>query len=354
MCLRIWSCLILMSLGPLFGQGTTLVGAGYSIPTNIRVAPGQIIKLFISGTKTVLPPQSRIQRATTVPLPTTLAGFSVNIQQGANTYAAPLLSVEQAPTCADANSSSAECFTTALTVQIPFEIVPMLPGPLPAQPGNLIVNDNGTESQAFNLFPLVDNLHVITGCDKQPDVWLNVNGFISSNLFLTAPCNAVATHADGSLVSADSPAKPGEVVVIYAFGLGKTSPPVKTGEATPTPAPILSRDFLLGGINPYPVLAIQLDFRLNAGPSRPFVTPLIMVPAPPGPAFMGLTPGQVGLYQINVKLPDSFPLVLPCTGSMAVSVGTGIATSFVQSNLTIDIGGASSFDGAAICVQPIQ
>ena len=351
--LRFWSCLMLMSLGPLFGQGTTLVGAGYSIPTNIRVAPGQIIKLFISGTKTVLPPQSRIQRATTVPLPTTVAGFSVNIQQGAHTYAAPLLSVEQVSTCADPNSSLPECFITALMMQIPFEIVTTQPPQVAAQlPGNLIVNDNGTESKAFNLFPLVDNLHVITGCDKQPDVWLNVNGFISSNLFLTAPCNAVATHADGSIVSADSPAKPGEVVVIYAFGLGKTSPPVKTGEATPTPAPILSRD--LGGINPYPVLAIQLDFRLNAGPSRPFVTPLIMVPAPPGPAFMGLTPGQVGLYQINVKLPDSFPPVLPCTGSMAVGVGTGIATSFVQSNLTIDIGGASSFDGAAICVQPIQ
>src|SRR5437879_304445 len=212
------------------------------------------------------------------------------LKPGWNTYAAPLLSVEQAPTCADANSSSPECFITALMVQIPFEIVPMQPGQVAAQlPGN------GTASKAFNLFPLVDNLHVITGCDKQPNVWLNVTGFRSSNPFPTAPCNAVATHADGSLVSADSPAKPGEVVVIYAFGLGKTSPPVKTGEATPTPAPVLSRDFLLGGINPYPALAIQLDFRPNAGPSRPFVTPLIMVPAAPGPAFMGLTPGQVGL-----------------------------------------------------------
>jgi hypothetical protein len=63
----------------------------------------------------------------------------------------------------------------------------------------------------------------------------------------------------------------------------------------------------------------------------------------------------VGLYQINVQLPSVFPAaVVPCT---TLAVGTGnpaYPPAFVQSNLTIDIGGVTSFDGAAICIQPGQ
>jgi hypothetical protein len=40
------------------------------------------------------------------------------------------------------------------------------------------------------------------------------------------------------------------------------------------------------------------------------------------------------------------PVLFDCLGSL---VGC-----FIQSNLTIDISGYSSFDGAAICVQPPQ
>ena len=36
--------------------------------------------------------------------------------------------------------------------------------------------------------------------------------------------NAVVTHADGMLVTADAPGKSGELVVIYVFGLGQTTP----------------------------------------------------------------------------------------------------------------------------------
>jgi hypothetical protein len=96
---------------------------------------------------------------------------------------------------------------------------------------------------------------------------------------------------------------------------------------------------------------IQFDFRPNAMPSHPFVDPRIAAPVVPGPIFAGLTPGQVGLYQINVRIPDSLPRIPACTG-----VAPSPLISYVQSNLTIDIGGVSSldFDGAAICVQPPQ
>jgi hypothetical protein len=48
------SCAILMGLVPLFGQGITLSGTGYTDPSIIRVAPGQITTLFVTGLKTVL------------------------------------------------------------------------------------------------------------------------------------------------------------------------------------------------------------------------------------------------------------------------------------------------------------
>ncbi len=344
--------LFLMSLGPLFGQGMTLVGSGYTNPTTIRVSPGQIIKVFVSGTETVLPPQSRLQRATTVPLPKTLAGFSVSIRQGDKAYAAPLLAVEQTPICTDASSSS-ECFRTALTVQIPFEItIPQPERAVTPLPGDLVVNDNGTESKRFPISLVMDNLHVLTSCDSNSGTATSGDGsWVDVSTFYNPYCPSTVTHGDGTLVTASSPAKPGETVVIYAYGLGQTTPAVKTGEPTPTPAPVL------GPAMPFfnRSLSLVFDFRVNAGPTRPYVNPTVARPIGlPTPEFVGLTPGQVGLYQINVKLPDTFPPVDPCT-ELSVITGNpaGALSNVALSNLTISMSG-SSFDGAAICVQPPQ
>jgi uncharacterized protein (TIGR03437 family) len=94
---------------------------------------------------------------------------------------------------------------------------------------------------------------------------------------------------------------------------------------------------------------IEFDFRPNAMPSHPYINPLTAAPLVPAPIFAGLTPGQVGLYQINVKIPDNLPPMPPCTGTSPSPL-----SSLVETNLTIDIGGQGSFDGAAICVQPNQ
>ena len=51
-------------------------------------------------------------------------------------------------------------------------------------------------------------------------------------------------------------------------------------------------------------------------------------------------PGQVGLYQINVKLPDIFPIVPKC--------------GFSNLTINISIFGTDSFDGAQVCVAPGQ
>jgi hypothetical protein len=77
-------------------------------------------------------------------------------------------------------------------------------------------------------------------------------------------------------------------------------------------------------------LLVGFDFRPNAAPSRYFPQPVF--------AQAYLTPGFVGLYQVNVQLPAAVPAVPACSPG-------------IQSNLTINLGGMFSFDGAAICVQ---
>ena len=127
----------------------------------------------------------------------------------------------------------------------------------------------------------------------------------------------MVTHADGSLVTAASPAQSGEEVVAYAVGLGLTTPTVPTGQATAAATPT-SETFTL-----------DFNFRPNALATQPA--------SAFSPLYSGLVPGYVGLYQINFVLPH------PPAGTPACS-GT------VRSNLTVSVGGQFSFDGAGICV----
>ncbi len=93
---------------------------------------------------------------------------------------------------------------------------------------------------------------------------------------------AVAEHADGSLITPASPAQPGEIIVLYAAGLGRTIPDTSSGSVAMTAAPIL--------------YASQLRILLNG------------VPCPPEDIYYaGVTPGFAGLYQINLRLPDTLP-----------------------------------------------
>ncbi len=77
------------------------------------------------------------------------------------------------------------------------------------------------------------------------------------------------------------PARPGDVLSIFATGLGATNPAVPTGEAAPSS----------------PLAAAVLTPRVSF--SR---TPLGAVT---DPTFVGLAPGFVGLWQINVIVPGN-------------------------------------------------
>jgi uncharacterized protein (TIGR03437 family) len=88
----------------------------------------------------------------------------------------------------------------------------------------------------------------------------------------------IAQHsADGSLVTSASPAKPGEYLVIYLVGMGATQPSVPSGTQTP--------------LSPLSYVTEQ---------------PTVTVGSQMSPIrFAGLTPGFVGLYQIDFQVPTN-------------------------------------------------
>jgi uncharacterized protein (TIGR03437 family) len=325
--------------------GPTLIGSGYNLPTALRLAPGQITTLFVTGLKTVLP--SGFVEATTVPLPKTLAGISITLSPSIDKESAvPLLSIEQTPLCYGA--STPDCLITAITVHMPVNSGLVIYDPntgTPAPPPvMLVVSENGSPSKAFNVIPVPDKLHVLGDCDDYL-----IGSFKSVPVGYDSPCSAMVTHSDGTLVSATTPALAGETVVVYAVGLGPTKPVVNSGDATPSNAPIVDR-----------TVFVQFDFHRNAAPSRPY--PDASLGDRLGlttPQFVGLTPNQIGLYQINIQLPNRFPAVQNCDVGLTCSGNPIYCGGQIQSNLTINIGGINSsgigslasFDGAPICVK---
>jgi uncharacterized protein (TIGR03437 family) len=304
------SLVLLASLNAYPQTGPTLVDTSYSYSTT-AVAPGQVVRLRATGLRTVLPVSSetltRLVQASSVPLPKTLAGIGVTIQQYVQRYhgdplqplkplKASMLSVAQSNGCAR-DTPVPDCIFTSITVQMPFELVYNVIGN-PFYSSEIVISENGIDSQPFRVGVVPDIIHVITDGKR-----------------------GLVTHADGTEVSAISPAIPGETVVIYAWGLGYTRPAVQTGDFTPTPAPAVAANLNVG-----------FGFSENAS--------AFSYPPTSTTAQAWLTPGQVGLYQVNVELPRSFPAVPPCSNNI------------VASNLTIFLRGPWSFDGAAICVQP--
>lgn len=108
----------------------------------------------------------------------------------------------------------------------------------------------------------------------------------------------IAQHADFSLVSSSSPAKPGEYLVMYLVGLGDTNPSVASGAAAPTS----------------PLASVTVTPTVTVGGTTATV------------AFAGLTPGFVGLYQINFQVP---------TGAASGELEVDVTQNGVAANPTL-------------------
>jgi uncharacterized protein (TIGR03437 family) len=102
---------------------------------------------------------------------------------------------------------------------------------------------------------------------------------VSPAMYQADAQTVIATRLDGSLVTADAPARPGDVIVLYATGLGDTQPPPILANIATMAAPLRQMaDF-----------KVLLD---GAAVDRTLIL------------YAGLAPGFAGLYQINVRLPD--------------------------------------------------
>jgi uncharacterized protein (TIGR03437 family) len=133
-----------------------------------------------------------------------------------------------------------------INAQLPFELNPL-------QPYEIIVSANGalTTPDTLQVTPATPGLAA----------------FVDGTL--------IAQHSDGSLVSASSPARGGEYLVACLAGMGPTNAEPPSGAASPSSP--------LAMPNATPTLTIN-------GVATPI-------------AFAGLTPGLVGLYQMNFQVP---------------------------------------------------
>jgi uncharacterized protein (TIGR03437 family) len=244
---------------PAITSGGVLNGASFA--SGQQVTPGSLISIF--GTNLA----SNVAAADTIPLSTSLGGVSVQFVNGNTTLPAPLLFVQAGQ----------------VNAQIPWELVPN--GTTATV--NVIVNNNGVASapEPVQVGPASPGVFAANG------LAVAVN---FSDGTLAWPTNAVpglATH----------PAKAGDVLIIYATGMGAVDTTPADGDN--------------GGAN----------LRTN------LVTPQVTIGGVSAQViFSGLSPQFVGVNQVNVIVPNvaagnSLPLQIqsngitsPATTTMAV------------------------------------
>ena len=227
------------------GEGIPAISLGGIVNAasfGLAVSPGSIASVF--GTSL----GEETMAASSVPLPREMAGVKILVDG----VEAPLFFVSPGQ----------------LNFQAPFEIAtPNL--------GAVSVEVNGVPS-ALSPFAAILNAPGIFTYNRVPD-----------------ELDPVIVHADGSLVTPENPARPGEVLIIFATGLGELSNIPATGEATPAS----------------PLATLQRTAIVEVGPQESEVL------------FAGLAPGFVGLVQFNIRLPANMP-----TGEPALSILIRIQT----------------------------
>jgi uncharacterized protein (TIGR03437 family) len=214
-----------------------IVNAANFAPITNPIAPNELITLFGTGFTTTATGATPGQ-----PLPTTpLGGVTVTI----NGIAAPLDYVS------------------------PTQIIALVPSSISPDNGiyyaTLQVTSNGVTSNPVTVYT----------SNTAPGVFANPTAFGA----------AAAQHsADFSTITANSPAKIGETIIVYATGLGAVNPPVVPDGALAPGPPNLS-------VVTDPDLSVDFS---NVYAAFPFTCPT---------CFAGLTPTMAGLYQIDVPIP---------------------------------------------------
>ncbi len=106
----------------------------------------------------------------------------------------------------------------------------------------------------------------------------------------------IATRPDGTLITPDAPASPGDIVTLYATGLGDTVPPVDYSFIAPKAA----------ALKQLAQFGVMFD-GAAVDPSQIL--------------YAGIAPGFAGLYQINVRIPAT------ANANPQLQIGLGAAAS---------------------------
>lgn len=130
-----------------------------------------------------------------------------------------------------------------------------------------------------NLLPGTFNFAIVTDSLQGPTIPIQLTSTAPA-LFQLDQQNIIATSATGLLITPTASAQPGDVVVLYATGLGQTIPPVGYGETPSSAAPL--------------AMLSEFQVLLDGNPTDPGNI-----------AYAGVAPGFSGLYQINVILPTT-------------------------------------------------
>jgi uncharacterized protein (TIGR03437 family) len=222
--------------------------------------------------------QAATQTAETLAPNTIATIYGMNLSWTTQTVTAADLNGGTLPTSLDGVSVFVQGLLSNLLYVSPGQINFLIPYELTASTVHILVARQGIAGPF--------------GPDGQPSVTIQM-AQTAPGFFQWNGNFAVAEHADGSLISVAAPAQAGEIVVLFAAGLGRTVPDSSSGTVPRSAATILyfpEMQILLNG-NPQPTTNIY---------------------------YAGVTPGFAGLYQINLRLPD----VLPSNPEIQIVIGT--------------------------------
>jgi uncharacterized protein (TIGR03437 family) len=229
---------------------------------------GSLASVFCTGLTGI----GGVQAAAQYPLPYEIAGVSVTVSGAA----APVLAVADFGTYQQINIQVPETADASQT---------------------LMVSQSGQSGET----------------NWSPQSGAGPSGAMWGVFFAHSSGNVIAQHTDYSLITPEHPAQPGEAVIVYGTNLDNilnvVSPPPLGSPAQANPLPTIILSNRPSGI---PAPFITLD-----GESVPMI-------------YEGLTPGLVGVFQVNFQVPATITsgnaMLAAVVGSYYTCYGFGLCT----------------------------